>query len=166
MPAGTEGFGTREMFASACRIAHVSPRILLEAGDPQSLIALVEAGRGVGIVPSTVRLARRKVRGVPVLHARASLGIWGWIVWDPKRPPHLWRRLFQYPAKRLGPGDPAGAAVRHRACPEGRRGRQRAVADRMRDDGEGRRGRAGLGVLFGGWRTPRPAARRPPPRRC
>jgi LysR substrate binding domain len=73
------------MFASACRIAHVSPRILLEAGDPQSLIALVEAGRGIAIVPSTVRLAGRKVRGVPVLHARASLGMWGWIVWNRKR---------------------------------------------------------------------------------
>jgi len=80
-----QGFGTREMFAGACRVAHVSPRIRLEAGDPQSLIALVEAGRGVAIVPSTVRLAGRKVRGVPVLHARASLGAWGWVVWHPER---------------------------------------------------------------------------------
>lgn len=80
-----QGFGTREMFASACRIAQLSPRIRLEAGDPQSLIALVEAGRGVAIVPSTVRLAGRKVRGLPVLHARASLGAWGWVVWDPTR---------------------------------------------------------------------------------
>ena len=80
-----QGFGTREMFDGACRIAHVHARIVLEAGDPQSLIALVEAGRGVAIVPSTVSFAGRKVHVVPILHARASLGMWGWIVWDPQR---------------------------------------------------------------------------------
>jgi DNA-binding transcriptional LysR family regulator len=61
------------------------PPVVLEAGDPQSLIALVEAGRGVAIVPSTVRLAGRNVRAVPILRAGASLGLWGWIVWDPRR---------------------------------------------------------------------------------
>lgn len=80
-----QGFGTREMFDGACRIAHVHARIVLEAGDPQSLIALVEASRGVAIVPSTVWFTGRKVHVAPILHARASLGMWGWIVWDPKR---------------------------------------------------------------------------------
>jgi len=80
-----QGFGSREMFDGACRIAHVSVRIALEAGDPQSLIALAEAGRGVGIVPSTVSFTGRRVHVSPILHARASLGMWGWIVWDPHR---------------------------------------------------------------------------------
>jgi DNA-binding transcriptional LysR family regulator len=80
-----QGFGTREMFDSACRIAHVQGRIVLEAGDPQSLIALVEAARGVAIVPSTVLFGDRSVHVAPILHARESLGMWGWIVWDPKR---------------------------------------------------------------------------------
>jgi DNA-binding transcriptional LysR family regulator len=80
-----QGFGTREVFDGACRIAHVHTRIVLEAGDPQSLIALVEAARGVAIIPSTVLLTGRKVHVAPILHARASLGTWGWIVWDPKR---------------------------------------------------------------------------------
>jgi DNA-binding transcriptional LysR family regulator len=80
-----QGFGTREMFDIACRIAHVNVRIVLEAGDPQSLIALVEASRGVAIVPSTVRFSGRNVHVAPILHARASLGMWGWIFWDPKR---------------------------------------------------------------------------------
>lgn len=80
-----QGFGTREMFDGACRIAHVHPRTVLEAGDPQSLIALAETGRGIAIVPSTVRFTGRRIRAAPLLHAGASLGLWGWIVWDPRR---------------------------------------------------------------------------------
>lgn len=79
------GFGVREMFDVACRLAHVRTHTVLEAGDPQSLIALVAAARGIAIVPSTVAFIGRKVHVAPVLHARASLGMWGWIVWDPKR---------------------------------------------------------------------------------
>jgi LysR family cyn operon transcriptional activator len=80
-----QGFGTREMFDGACRIADVHPRAVLEAGDPQSLIALAEGGRGVAIVPSTVRRDRRRIHAAPLLHAGISLGTWGWIVWDPQR---------------------------------------------------------------------------------
>ena len=79
------GFGTREMFDGACRIAHVHTRIVLEAGDPQSLIALVQAARGVAVVPSTVWFSDRTVHVAPLLHAGESLGMWGWVVWDPKR---------------------------------------------------------------------------------
>jgi len=89
-----QGFGTREMFDGACRIAHVHTRIVLEAGDPQSLIALAEAVRGVAIVPSTVWFTGRKVHVAPILHARASLGTWGWIVWDPKRFLPVFARSF------------------------------------------------------------------------
>jgi DNA-binding transcriptional LysR family regulator len=80
-----QGFGAREMFDGACRIAHVQARPVLEAGDPLSLIALVEAAGGVAIVPSTISFSGRNVRVAPILHAGASLGTWGWVVWDPKR---------------------------------------------------------------------------------
>lgn len=79
------GFGARELFDAACRIARVRPRFVLDAGDPQSLIALAEAGRGIAVVPSTVAFTGRRVRVAPLLHARASLGVWGWIVWNPHR---------------------------------------------------------------------------------
>jgi DNA-binding transcriptional LysR family regulator len=49
------------------------------------MLALAETGLGVAIVPSTVRLNDRRVRAVPILHAGASLGMWGWVVWDPRR---------------------------------------------------------------------------------
>lgn len=58
---------------------------VLEAGDPRSLIALVDAARGIAIVPSTVGFMGRSVHVAPVLHGGASVGMWGWIVWDPKR---------------------------------------------------------------------------------
>lgn len=80
-----QGFGTRAMFDGACRIAHVHTRIVLEAGDPHSLIALAQAAQGVAIVPSTVWFSDQTIRVVPILHARESLGMWGWVVWDPKR---------------------------------------------------------------------------------
>jgi len=80
-----QGFATREMFDGACRLAQVRAQIVLEAGDPQSLIALVGAARGVAIVPSTVRFADRSVHAAPILRARAAVGTWACIVWDPKR---------------------------------------------------------------------------------
>jgi len=80
-----QGFGTREMFDGACRIAHVHTRIVLEAGDPHFLIALAPAARDIAIVPSTVLFSDQAVRVVPILHARELLGMWGWVVWDPKR---------------------------------------------------------------------------------
>lgn len=89
-----QGFGAREMFDGACRVAHVQARIVLEAGDPQSLIALVKAARGVAIVPSTTRSTDTSVHIAPILHARGSLGEWGWIVWDPKRSLPAFARSF------------------------------------------------------------------------
>jgi len=80
-----QGFATREMFDGACRLDQVRVHAVLEAGDPQSLIALAEAAGGVAIVPSTVRFPDPSLHVAPILHARASLGTWGWIVWDPKR---------------------------------------------------------------------------------
>jgi LysR family cyn operon transcriptional activator len=79
------GFGSREMFDAACRIAGMRPRIVLESGDAQSLLALAEAGRGVAIVPSTVPLGGRALTVKPLVQAGRSVGMWGWIVWDPRR---------------------------------------------------------------------------------
>ena len=80
-----QAYGTRQLFDGACRLAHVHARVVLEAGDAQTLVALAEAGHGIAILPSTVASHGRKVRMAPLLHARTSLGTWGWIVWDPKR---------------------------------------------------------------------------------
>jgi len=84
------GFGTRDVFDGACRMAGVRPRIALESGDPQSLVALAEANRGVAIVPSTVLFSGRRVHAAPLLDSGRSLGFWGSIFWDARRhlPPY------------------------------------------------------------------------------
>ncbi|MGH7388608.1 MAG: LysR family transcriptional regulator [Candidatus Rokuibacteriota bacterium] len=89
-----QGFGTRDAFDGACRAARVRPRVVLESGDPQSLVALAEAGRGVAVVPSTVLFSGRHVHAAPILNAGTSLGIWGSIVWDPRRFMPAYARAF------------------------------------------------------------------------
>jgi DNA-binding transcriptional LysR family regulator len=79
-----QGFGTRQLFDGARQLTHLPARIVLEAGDPQSLIALVEATRGVAIVPSTVAFPRT-VHVAPLHHAGAAIGGWIQLVWDPRR---------------------------------------------------------------------------------
>ena len=79
------GFASRELFDAACRVAGVRPRIVLESGDSHSLVELATAGRGLAIVPSTVRLPARRLRARPIVQGGRAVGIWGWIVWDRRR---------------------------------------------------------------------------------
>jgi DNA-binding transcriptional LysR family regulator len=78
-------FGTRRLFDAACAIARLRVRIVLESGDAHSLVALAEAGHGVAVVPSTVRLLSQRVQVLPIVQRRESLGTWGAVVWDPRR---------------------------------------------------------------------------------
>jgi DNA-binding transcriptional LysR family regulator len=49
------GFVSREWFDAACRVVHARPRVLLESGAPNTLIALAREGHRIAVVPSTVR---------------------------------------------------------------------------------------------------------------
>lgn len=77
-----QDFGTRHLFDAACRIGHVQRRIVLEGGEPSSLIALAEQGHGVAVVPSTVRFVSKSIRVIPILQDGKSLGTWGCVFWD------------------------------------------------------------------------------------
>src|SRR5258708_7169329 len=48
----------RKTFDAACRLAGLRPNILFECSSPHTLLTLAEAGHGVAIVPSYVRLHR------------------------------------------------------------------------------------------------------------
>ena len=87
-------FGSRQLFDAACRIAHVHPRIVLESAEPNSLIALAEAGHGVAVVPSTVRVVSKTVRCMPILQKGKSLGTWGSVVWDARRALPIYATTF------------------------------------------------------------------------
>jgi LysR family transcriptional regulator, cyn operon transcriptional activator len=79
------GFASPEWFHSACQVAHIRPRVLLESASPQTVIALAGAGHGVAVIPSTVMVARAKIRAAPLVFRRAPIGRWQVVAWDPRR---------------------------------------------------------------------------------
>jgi DNA-binding transcriptional LysR family regulator len=78
-------FGSREWFDVACHAAHLRPRVLLESGTPQALVALAETGYGTAIVPSNVSIPKGTVRAMPLVQRGASVGRWQTVCWDPRR---------------------------------------------------------------------------------
>lgn len=80
-----EEFMTRELFDGACQVAHVSPRVLLESRSPHCLLALVDSGLGVAVVPSTVRFGKDHPHVVPLTQNGSALGLWMQVLWDPRR---------------------------------------------------------------------------------
>lgn len=78
-------FQTRELFDEACQIAHFEPSVRLESRSPQSLVALAEAGHGIAIVPSAVRIDASRVAVAGMLNGARPLGSWTHAVWDSRR---------------------------------------------------------------------------------
>jgi LysR family transcriptional regulator, cyn operon transcriptional activator len=78
-------YASRDWFDTACRVARIQPRVLLESGSPHALIALAASGYGVAVVPSTVVIPRERVRGIPLTQSGAALGRWLRLVWEPQR---------------------------------------------------------------------------------
>ena len=79
------GFASRDWFDTACRVAHMRPRVLLESAAPHTVIALAGDGYGIAVIPSTVRVPRSRVRAMSVVQRGAVLGRWLRISWDPER---------------------------------------------------------------------------------
>ena len=79
------GFGSREWFDAACSAAGVRPNILLESSAHNAVVGLAAAGYGIGVLPSAVRLAGRRLRAVPLVHRGAPIGRWTMLAWDPQR---------------------------------------------------------------------------------
>jgi LysR family cyn operon transcriptional activator len=84
------GFQSRQLFEDACQARNVDLDVVLESRAPQSLVALAAAGHGIAIVPSVVSFARARVAIVGLVHQGRPLGLWGRVVWDPRRylPPY------------------------------------------------------------------------------
>jgi DNA-binding transcriptional LysR family regulator len=79
-------FTLRKTFDSACHLAGLKPNILIESRSPHTLLALAEAGHGIAIVPSFVRLHRYTLETVPITHRRKPLREPRSIFWDRRRP--------------------------------------------------------------------------------
>jgi DNA-binding transcriptional LysR family regulator len=51
----------------------------------EALLALVQVGQGIAILPSTVRLEKIRQKVVPVRHDQKPIQMWMSAIWDPKR---------------------------------------------------------------------------------
>lgn len=78
-------FMTRQLYDGACKVAHISPRMLLESASPHCLLALVQSGLGLAVIPSTVRLSKSDPPAVPLTQNGRALGLWMHVLWDPRR---------------------------------------------------------------------------------
>lgn len=78
-------FVGREWLDTACNVAHIRPRILLESRAPHTIIALAAEGQGVAVVPSTVAIRDERVRGAPLTLRGSAIGRWLTVGWDPQR---------------------------------------------------------------------------------
>ncbi len=56
-----KGFRVRDLIDSACRSAGFEPRYVYEGNEPARLASLVEAGIGIGFVPSTASDSREQI---------------------------------------------------------------------------------------------------------
>lgn len=79
------GFVLRKTFDAVCRLARLTPNILIESRAPHALLALAEAGLGVAIIPSTVRTHRFTLRIVHITYKGKPLRDPQAVVWDKRR---------------------------------------------------------------------------------
>jgi DNA-binding transcriptional LysR family regulator len=79
-------FATRKVFDAACRLEHLEPNVFIESGATPTLVALAEAGHGIAIVPSTVRVDRRKLRAAPISCRNKPLQVETAVIWEKRRP--------------------------------------------------------------------------------
>jgi DNA-binding transcriptional LysR family regulator len=80
------GFGFRRAFDAACRLAGLTPNILLESHSPHTLLAVAEAGHGVAIIPSQARTDCYVLRIVRLTYRSRALREPLTILWDKRRP--------------------------------------------------------------------------------
>jgi DNA-binding transcriptional LysR family regulator len=106
-------FATRKVFDAACRLEHIEPEVFIESGATSTLIGLAEAGHGVAIVPSTVRIDRRKLLVGRVSCRNKPLKVELAVIWEKRRPlPRYAAGFFESFAthlKEIFPFNPAAA---------------------------------------------------------
>ncbi|MNI77099.1 HTH-type transcriptional regulator GltC [compost metagenome] len=56
-----QGYGTRDLADSVCRLAGFVPKYVYEGDEPTRLVSLVEAEIGIAFIPGTARDARQNI---------------------------------------------------------------------------------------------------------
>ncbi|MDX1529795.1 MAG: LysR family transcriptional regulator [Gammaproteobacteria bacterium] len=81
----SRGFASRELFEAACRLADFRSDPYMESTAPHTLLALAEAGLGVAILPSNVRLVGWNLRKLRLTHQGEELRLPFGITWSRRR---------------------------------------------------------------------------------
>jgi DNA-binding transcriptional LysR family regulator len=90
----TPDFAMRRNFDAACRLAGFTPNNVLECRAPHALLAMAEAGHGVAIIPSALRIHRYKVRVLRVTYRGKALNEPLAMLSDKRRPLPAYAKVF------------------------------------------------------------------------
>ena len=90
----TPDFAMRRNFDAACRLAGFTPNNVLESRAPHALLAMAEAGHGVAIIPSALRIHRYRVRVLRVTYRGKALEEPLAVLSDKRRPLPVYAKVF------------------------------------------------------------------------
>jgi DNA-binding transcriptional LysR family regulator len=90
----TTDFIMRQHFDAACRMAGFTPNYTLECRAPHALLAMAEAGHGVAIIPSALRVHRYALRRMRIMYRGKPLAEPLAMLWDKRRPLPAYATLF------------------------------------------------------------------------
>ena len=90
----TDDFAIRRSFDSACRLAGFTPNYVLECRSPHALLAMAQAGHGVAIIPSALRVDRYVLKVLRVLYRGKPLSEPLTIIYDRRRPLPAYAKVF------------------------------------------------------------------------
>jgi DNA-binding transcriptional LysR family regulator len=90
----TTDFIMRRSFDAACRVAGFTPNYVLECRAPHALLAMAEAGHGVAIIPSALRVHRYTLRRMRIMYRGKPLDEPLAMLWDKRRPLPAYAKVF------------------------------------------------------------------------
>ena len=90
----TPDFVMRRNFDAVCRLAGFTPNNVLECRAPHALLAMAEAGHGVAIIPSALRIHRYRVRVLRVTYHGKPLDEPLAVLYDKRRPLPGYAKIF------------------------------------------------------------------------
>lgn len=90
----TPDFAMRRNFDATCRLAGFTPNIVLECRAPHGLLAMAEAGHGVAIIPSALRIHRYRVRVLRVTYLGKPIEEPLAVLSDKRRPLPAYAKVF------------------------------------------------------------------------
>lgn len=77
------GYGSRDLFDAACRVARIRTNLFLESNASATLLALVKAGCGTAVLPNTVVLPRNEFSLRLLVHDGKPLSVGAAVHWNP-----------------------------------------------------------------------------------